>query len=185
MPRKGEKTSEEVRKKISQAKKGWKMSDEHRIKFREGTRKYVEEFIRAHGYFPTKGIHPKTEFKKGNTLWVGRHHTEESKRKLSLALRGLRQSDETRAKKSKAHMGKIPWNKGLTKSTSESVATIGRKKKAWWTDERKRERSNLNKVFFREWWRNHPEAKETITQVSRPTSIELMARTRYREGGFR
>jgi hypothetical protein len=30
---------------------------------------------------------------------------------------------------SDSHMGLTPWNKGLTKATSESVALIGQKKK--------------------------------------------------------
>jgi DNA mismatch endonuclease, patch repair protein len=30
--------------------------------------------------------------------------------------------------------------------------------------------------FGKEWWTKHPEAKATLTQVSRPTSIESLAR---------
>ncbi len=85
MPKKGEHTGEEVRKKISQAKKGKKLSEENRVKFVEGTRKYDADFIRVHGHHPSKGRHPVTEFKKGNTLWVGRHHTP-NPRENSLSL---------------------------------------------------------------------------------------------------
>jgi len=184
LPRKGERTSEEVRKKISQAKKGKKLSEERRIRFVEGTRKYVTEFIGIHGHHPNKGRHPRTEFGKGNTLWVGRHHTEESKKKLSLALTGRRQSTETRKKKSIAHLGQVPWNKGVTKETSPSLARIGEATSHRWTPEMRQKLRERNTRFWKEYYSKHPEAKAKLTQVSRPTSIELLARTSIERRGI-
>ena len=51
-----------------------------------------------------KGQHPSTEFKTGNTLWVGRHHTESTKKKLSEALKGKRLPAEVRSAMSRGHM---------------------------------------------------------------------------------
>jgi len=176
LTRKGEHLSDEAKKKLSVARKGKKMGEAARIRFLEGKKRYLEEFFKINGHHPNKGRHPRSEFKRGNTLWVGRHHTQESKVKISLALRGLRQSAETRAKKSRAHLGKTPWNKGLTKETTPSLARIGDATRSRWTPEKRRMLSERNTKFWKEWWPKHPEAKATITQVSRPTSIELLAR---------
>lgn len=61
-------------------------------------------------------------FKKGQNFWLGRRHSEETKRKLSLwhkanpskfqFKKGNILSEETRKKISEAHKGKSPWNKG-------------------------------------------------------------------------
>jgi len=53
---------------------------------------------------------------------IGRMHTEEAKQKMRKP-----KSEETRQNMSKARMGIEPWNKNLTKETSESVKNIGEK----------------------------------------------------------
>jgi len=76
-------------------------------------------------------------FKKGNKPWnkdnpeaskrmmgtknpfYGKHHSEETKRKMSEAHKGKKHSEETKRKMSEAKMGRIPWNKG--KSPSEEA----------------------------------------------------------------
>lgn len=176
MPRKGERTSEETKRRISAAKKGIRPSPEVLAKFLEGKERYYEAYFRTHGHHPNKGRHPLTEFKSGNRLWVGRHHSEETKLKISRALIGTRQSYETRARKSLAHMGGTPWNKGLTRASTPSLARIGEATRRRWTPEMRRKLSERNKTFWKDWWQKHPEARATITQVSRPTSIELLAR---------
>jgi hypothetical protein len=132
LPRKGEHLSEEAKKKLSQARKGKKFGAAAQSRFLEGKRRYYEDFFEIHGHHPNKGRRPATGFKKGNTIWLGRHHTESTKEKLSKAFRGKPTgplSLETRNRMSDSHMGLTPWNKGLTKATSESVALIGQKKK--------------------------------------------------------
>ena len=108
----------------------------------------------------------------------------QSKRKLSLALTGRRQSVETRAKKSRAHMGKPPWNKGLTRETNPSLARIGDAQKKAWTPEKRRLLGEKNTRFWNEWWPKHPEARALMTQVNRPTSIELLARASIERRGI-
>jgi len=55
-------------------------------------------------------------FAKGNTIWLGKKHTEETKKKISLANIGKHQykhTEETKRKLSNSHKGQIPWNKGI------------------------------------------------------------------------
>jgi hypothetical protein len=80
-----------------------------------------------------KGKHPSSEFKKGNTVWVGRHHAEGSKRKISLTRAGRRQSTETRAK-----------NPGLT-----------------WEDSLEQGIDQGNDSKFSEDWRGHAEPMDS------------------------
>lgn len=82
-------------------------------------------------------------------------------------------------------MGKIPWNKGLTKETTPSLARIGEKKRSWWTDDRKKQLAERNHWFFREWWRKHPEHAETMARVARPTTIEMLARESLTKRGVK
>jgi len=151
-------------------------TDEHLARFLEGKRRYYEDYLAAHGHHPNKGRHPSTEFKDGNRIWVGRHHSEATKRKLSELLTGRKLPGEVRSAISKGHMGLVPWNKGLTKETTPSLARIGEKKRLWWTDDRKKQLAERNHWFFKEWWRAHPEHEEITARVTRPTRIEILAR---------
>jgi hypothetical protein len=152
------------------------MSEEAIARFLDGKRRYYEEYFRTYGRHPNKGRHPPTEFKKGNRLWVGRHHSDATKAKLSLAFKGQKLSGDIRKRISEGHMGLVPWNKGLTKEKSPSVAMIGVKGRARWTPERRRASGERGRRYWSAWWKAHPEAKETITQINRPTKIEMMAR---------
>ncbi len=51
---------------------------------------------------------------RGNKIWLGRRHSEESKEKLRQARLGKIASEETKKKLSIAHKGRISWNKGKT-----------------------------------------------------------------------
>lgn len=188
MARKGEHLSQETKRKISDALRGRKMDPVHKQKFREGTRRYIEHFIEVHGHHPSKGRRPVSEFKKGNTLWIGRHHTEESRRKISEALKernqSIKESPETRARKSKSHMGKVPWNKGLTRAESPSLARVGEATRRRWTPEMRQRLRERNTKFWKDFWTKNPGAKAYLTQVSRPTSIELLARESFSKRGI-
>ena len=67
--------SDETRKKISEAHKGKKLSEEHKRKISENNRKY----------------------------WIGKHHSEETKQKMSKAKKNM--SEETKRKMSEAKKG--------------------------------------------------------------------------------
>lgn len=61
---------------------------------------------------------------KGNTIWLGRFHSVESKRKLSLKSKGRKLTEETKKKISKAHSGKK-----LSAEHVEKIANSNRGKK--------------------------------------------------------
>ena len=77
-------------------------------------------------------------FKKGDIPWnTGKTFSEESKKKMSKSHMGKEPwnkglsnylSDESREKISKANIGHIPWNKGLSKKTDERVKKYGKSK---------------------------------------------------------
>ena len=46
-------------------------------------------------------------FKKGHKTWLGKTHSEESKKKMSEALKGEKKSEETRRKMSEAAKGRM------------------------------------------------------------------------------
>ncbi len=50
-----------------------------------------------------------------------RQHSEETRRKLSIAQKGKRHSEETLRKMSESHMGHTPWNKGRKGVYSEET----------------------------------------------------------------
>ena len=58
----------------------------------------------------TKSEHAKIHGEK--SVWCGKHHTEETKRKLREAHKGKTFSEETKQKMSEAHKGKTSSNKG-------------------------------------------------------------------------
>lgn len=78
----------------------------------------------------------------------------------------------------------VPWNEGLTKETSPTLARIGEASRLRWTPERRKWLSDRNKWFFREWWRLHPEAKERLARINRPTRIEMLARASLERRGI-
>lgn len=85
-----------------------------------------------------KGKHPSQETKlKLSLAHKGSHHstTEETKLKMSLTSKGKPKSEEHKRKISLAHKGKMPknvvagWSRGLTKETDERVKKMGEKRK--------------------------------------------------------
>ena len=87
---KGRTFSEDTCRKISESKKGKKLAP-----FSEETRKKM------------------SEAKKGEkNAFYGKHHTDDTRRKISEAHKGHHHSEDTRIKMSESHKGRIPWNKG-------------------------------------------------------------------------
>jgi DNA mismatch endonuclease (patch repair protein) len=158
----------EARKKLSESAKGRVMSEETKMKISIAMRK--------------KDL--KTKFAKGNKMWLGRHHTPESKRKLSERFKGKKLPEWHRAKIAAGHIGQVPWDKGLTKATSASLARSGEASRLRWTPERRKWLSNRNRQFFKNWWKQHPEEKERLARINRPTRIELLAKASLERRGI-
>lgn len=151
---KGKETSEDVRRKISEAKRGKKLSEEFGQKVSKALkgRKLSEEHRKKIGEAnkgKCKGYEP---WNKGKT----NVYSEETKRKLSEAQKGNKNmlgkhlSEETKRKISEAKKGKVAWNKGkkFSENNASSKAAIAYKEyKANggtlnWNDWRKEYKSN-------------------------------------------
>ena len=59
----------------------------------------------------TKSKHAKLHHKGENNVMFGKHHSEETRNKISDSLKGHKFSDETKRKISDAKKGKTTWNK--------------------------------------------------------------------------
>ena len=89
-------------------------------------------YNRCEGGMGTKGIKLTEEQKKIRSLntkgennpFYGKHHTEETKEKLSKCFKGKTLSEEARNNISKGHIGIEPWNKGkeLTQEHKDKVS---------------------------------------------------------------
>lgn len=95
---KGKKHSDATKQKMSNAKKGIPKSEEHKHKMSESAKKRkrvpVSDETRAKLSKLRKGVPKSEEHKRkiseglvGNTNWVGHHHTDESKHKMSESAR--------------------------------------------------------------------------------------------------
>jgi hypothetical protein len=97
---KGKPRSEETKRKISESHKGIRPSDETRRKL-----------SKAHMGIVTwnKGLHPDYMQKENHPMF-GKHHTEETRRKISLATKGKKMSEEFKRKISEIMGGDKHWN---------------------------------------------------------------------------
>lgn len=100
----------------------------------------------------------RTGFKVGHPPFF-KQHTEESKRKLSLALKGKPKSAEHVENSRRGHLGQVAWNKGKTASDEtrkkQSLARIG--KSPW----------NKGKVYPQIKGENNPAWKGGITPINK------------------
>jgi len=71
--------------------------------------------------------HTEDSKKKMSLANTGKRHTEETKRKMSLTRMGHITTEETKQKISEANKGNVPWSKGLTKEDDIRLALIGEK----------------------------------------------------------
>lgn len=95
---------------------------------------------------------------KGNTIWKGRKHTEETKLKMSLASTGIVMSEESKLKNSEAHIGKI-----CTEETKLKMAM-----------------SKTGKKHSDERIKNMKKAAQANREKTRSRSIELWKDPTYR-----
>lgn len=151
----------EARRGIPSPLRGRHPLEQARRRMSEGQRKFLDRYLLTHEHW-NRRRHPRTEFKKGNTLWLGRHHSEATKAKLSQFFRGRSGSyltPEVRRKMSDSHKGLIPWNKGLTKETSPSLAIVGEKRRLYWTSERRRQLSEWSRTYLKKGGRSIPKQR--------------------------
>lgn len=88
-------------------KKGKRHTEEEKIKIRESCKKYFNSVAGRNVLIEGAKKRPKA--------------SRDTCKKISESLKGHACSEETREKIRQAHLGKPAWNKGLTKSVSESV----------------------------------------------------------------
>jgi len=140
-----------------------------------------------------KGQHnsPKTEFKKGHIPWdkgtkgvvvsgmKGKHHSEESRKKISLAnkgkpswIKGKHHTEEAKMKNRLANLGKIPWIKGkhLSEEHKRKLSESHKGKVPWiagkhHTEEAKRKMGLTHKGKPSPWKGKHP-TPETLKRLS-------------------
>lgn len=105
--------TEEVKRKISESKKGKQLSEEHKRKLSE-SRKGEKN--------PNYGNGDKIRGEKNPNY--GRHHSEEAKRKLSESQKGRHHSEETKRKMSESRKGeKSYWyGKHLSEETKRKLS---------------------------------------------------------------
>lgn len=104
----GRKASEETRKKISESNKGRKMSEKTRQALIEANkgRKLTEEHRK-------KLSEAKVgKYRGENSPHWGKPRSEEVKKKLSRAFKGVPRPEDVKKKISKTMQGWVPWNKG-------------------------------------------------------------------------
>lgn len=148
---KGKPKSEEHKQKLSETHKGKKHSDETKQKISEAgkiaqNRPEVKQKISDAGkkrFEDPEERRKQSERLKGEkNPWYGKHHTEESKQKMSESLKGRRHTEETKQKLSKANKGKY---------TGEKHPFYGKHH----TEESKRKISEAGKII-----QNRPEVKQ-------------------------
>jgi|AntAceMinimDraft_18_1070375.scaffolds.fasta_scaffold03807_15 group I intron endonuclease len=124
------KHSEETKRKMSIAKKGKKLSEQH-IKNLKGKNKGKKHSLEQNI------IHNKKISGKNNFMY-GKKHSEETKRKMSESNKGQKRSEETKKRLSESHKGKITWMKGKkhTEETKKKMSESHKDKK--FTEEHKR-----------------------------------------------
>jgi len=113
-----------------------------------------------------------TEGGEGNTYWLGKKHSEESKRKISESKKGHKVSIETRKKISNSLKGCIAWNKGKIHSdevkqkiSNSLFGRISPMKGKHHTEETKRKMSKSMKGI-NTWMKGKHHSLETRKKIS-------------------
>lgn len=130
---------EEVRRKISEARKGIKFSEEHKCKLSEARR--GKKLSEEHRYKIGKAMrgkqnslgyrHSDEAKRKISEAFIGKKHSEEHKHRVSKALTGRKLSEEHKQKLSKIHKGKPSRMLGK-KLSEEHKRKISKTLKAYW-----------------------------------------------------
>ncbi len=120
-------------------------------------------------------------FQKGHTIFKGRKHSEETRRKISIANKGRVFSDEWRKNLSEAHKGQVSWCKG---KILVPIETQKRRRKIYlknWKEENKdklREQSKLWKA------KNRDRVNEGARRGYKKNRHNILARIRKKKYGI-
>lgn len=136
--RKGTKHSEEVRRKISEARTGHKHSEESRKKMSEAAKNR-----------PSRSEETRrkmSEAKKGVRNWIyGKHHSVETRKKLSEFNKGKLHSEDTKQKIREANLNKI-----VSLETRRRISKVHRGKVITKEQRQRLREANLGKVASKE-----------------------------------
>lgn len=110
---------------------------------------------------------PSGIYKHRNKYWLGKHFSEEHRRKISKSCKGRILSKKTKRKISESNKGQIPWNKGKhhSEETKKKMSLANKGKKH--LEETKRKISVTNKKLFKKgilkpFWKGKHLYKEAI-----------------------
>jgi group I intron endonuclease len=141
--------SEETKRKISEAHKGKKLSEEHINAIKNANIGNKYSLGRKH----SQEIKDKMKLShKNNNVWLGKKHSEETKQKLSLAnlgkknWLGKKHSEETKQKIRLAHLGKKHKKHSEETKQKLRLANLGKKH----SEETKRKISESKKKRYAE-----------------------------------
>ena len=176
----------EIKKKLSEAHKGKKLSEEHKRKLSEVKKGEKNPMYGVHLYGkdnPFYGKHHTEETKrkisdanKGNKTWLGKSLSDEHKKKLSEAHKGKKVSEETKRKISETLKNKYVlenhpnYGKHHTEETKRKISEAG--KGRIFSEEHKKHLSESLKEAY-----SNPELREKASERIK----EVWQRSEYRE----
>ena len=143
---KGKRRSEETKKKLSEAGKKRCHSEETKRKIAEAARNMTEEHKRK-----------IAEAAKGRpSPMKGKHHTEETKKKLSDLNKGKRHSEESYKRAAEKLKGRPAWNKGKhhTEEAKRKISEAGKGRHFSEDHKRKIGESNRGKLKGKHYYNN-------------------------------
>lgn len=134
-PNYGKSTSDETKKKISEAQKqryqngaqnpmkGKHHTEEQKKKWSEERKgKHPTEEAKKHMGDSHRGFkhsEKSIEKMKKNSYWKGKHHSEEQRKKWSKERKGVSLPEETKVQMSKSHKGLLWWNNKIIETQSK------------------------------------------------------------------
>jgi|SRR3989338_2950210 len=211
--------SPEIRKKMSKAKKGkpsWnkgktgiysheqiqRMRDSHKgqVAWNKGLSKGTDERVRKYALSisgENNRNYGKTSWNKGKKMgkpsWMkGKTHTEEARRKISLAGKGRKLSEEHKkrliesligrkvSEETKRKIREANRGKEVSKETRKKIGLAGKGRPAWNRGISPSEEVKMKRMItIKNKWSSNPELKERQSQISRATLLRL-----YESGNF-
>lgn len=164
---KGRVISEETRKKMSDASKGKRLTDEvkKKLSIAHTGKKLSPELVEIIRDRSTK-MEKSPEFIKhmgnGGKYWVGKKHTEETKKKLSEKARGRKHTEESKRKISETRKRNSLMSKqSFSEERREKIANASRGRKH--TEETKNKMRGANNFFYGK--HHSQEVKEHLSKI--------------------